>query len=65
MGKYVIVKQESRTGGDYPVWVAYRVIFGMWGILTYVTNALSITSAEDCEQSLYNILHKKPEKKAK
>lgn len=56
MTKYVIVK-EPDTAYQYR-WCAYKKIFGLWGLMTYVDGSLSLDSAEDCENNVRNMISK-------
>jgi len=60
MAKYVIVKEQGLTGD---IWVAYSTIFGLWGWATSIVDTLSIESAGECEQKLYNLKNRKPDPK--
>jgi hypothetical protein len=60
MAKYVIAKDMNRD-----VWCAYRVFFGLWGILTYVNGTASVESAAKCEDYLIRELNREKKIKVK
>jgi len=63
MAKYVIKREVVYDSDDKPFfsWCAYRKIFGCYGVMTYISKSLSVTSSEDCENKLRDYLNKKPD----